>query len=130
MIKPQSYGWGKAALMIQPITTAVNNLDQAHQILKLSPANDARFFTDWSENLPELAEAEKRRLDRCRDRYFYYAEDGAISEGTVNLIMISPLLELLGLYDPPYKVRSEESVKIELSETEAAVLPDNGLQQC
>ncbi|MFE4104892.1 hypothetical protein ACFVKH_01295 [Almyronema epifaneia S1] len=106
MIKPQSYGWGKATLMIQtlPVTKAMTSLSQAHQILKLSPANDARFFTDWFENLPELTEAEKRRLDRYRDRYFYYAEDGAISEGTVNLIIISPLLEVLGLYDPPFSL--------------------------
>ncbi|WP_377960612.1 hypothetical protein [Almyronema epifaneia] len=92
--------------MIQtlPVTKAMTSLSQAHQILKLSPANDARFFTDWFENLPELTEAEKRRLDRYRDRYFYYAEDGAISEGTVNLIIISPLLEVLGLYDPPFSL--------------------------
>jgi len=36
-------------------------------------------------------------------------------------MMISPLLELLNLYDPPYKVRAEKHVYVEL-ETEDTVL--------
>lgn len=98
------------------VTKAMTSLSQVHQRLKLNPARELAFFPDWFENLPDLTEQEKSLLDRYRDRYFYYAEDGAISEGTVNLIMVAPLLELLGLYDPPYKVRSEEPVRVELTD--------------
>lgn len=97
------------------VTKAMTSLSQAHQLLQVRPAQADDFFCEWFESLPTLTEEEKALLDRYRDRYFYYAEDGAISEGTVNLIMVAPLLELLGLYDPPYKIRSEEPVKIELA---------------
>lgn len=100
------------------VTKAMTSLSQAHQLLQLSAAQDPAFFTDWFGNLPNLTTQEKSLLDRYRDRYFYYAEDGAISEGTVNLIMVAPLLELLGLYDPPYKIRSEEPVRIDLTDND------------
>lgn len=103
------------------VTKAMTSLSQAHQLLQLSPAQDPAFFTDWFENLPDLIEQEKSLLDHYRDRYFYYAEDGAISEGTVNLIMMAPLLELLKLYDPPYKIRSEEPVRIELADKDTVL---------
>ncbi|MEO0987719.1 MAG: type I restriction endonuclease subunit R [Cyanobacteria bacterium J06639_14] len=99
----------------------MTSLTQAHQLLKVSPATDSAFFSAWYENLPSLSEQEKQLLDRYRDRYFYYAEDGAISEGTVNLIMIAPLLELLKLYDSPYKIRSEEPVRITLADEETVL---------
>ncbi|MEL6382054.1 MAG: type I restriction endonuclease subunit R [Cyanobacteria bacterium J06626_18] len=98
------------------VTKAMTSLSQAYELLQLSPAQDPAFFPDWFENLPDLTEQEKSLLDKYRDRYFYYAEDGAISEGTVNLIMVAPLLELLELYDPPYKIRSEKPVRVELKD--------------
>jgi hypothetical protein len=61
-----------------------------------------------------LSEPEKRVLDRLRDRYRYYQSDGSITEGTVNLILLAPLLELPGLCDPPYKIASEKFVRIEI----------------
>jgi hypothetical protein len=39
---------------------------------------------------------ECQTLDRLKTRYLNYAECGSIKEGTVNFIMLSPLLELLG----------------------------------
>ena len=45
-----------------------------------------------------------------------YAADGAITEGTVNIIMVSPLLELMGLCDPPFKIRGEKYVKVEIED--------------
>ncbi len=103
------------------VTIAMTSLSQAHQLLRLNPTQDSGFFTGWFENLPDLTEQEKSLLDRYRDRYFYYAEDGAISEGTVNLILVAPLLELLKLYDPPYKIRSEQPVRIELLDADVVL---------
>jgi hypothetical protein len=84
------------------LTKAITNLQEAHERLDVSPASDVNFFTEWLEALPELSTSEKRVLDRLRDRYRYYQSDGSITEGTVNLILLAPLLELLGLCDPPY----------------------------
>jgi hypothetical protein len=37
-------------------------------------------------------------------------------EGAVNFIVIAPLLELAGFYDPPFHLRSEASVRVEFAD--------------
>ncbi|MGA7936255.1 MAG: hypothetical protein WCA35_22060 [Kovacikia sp.] len=59
---------------------------------------------------------EQARLDRLKQRCLYYADSGAITKGTVNLILLSPLLETLGFIDPPYQVRGEEYVRFEIED--------------
>ncbi len=96
------------------INKTITNLYEAHQKLGLTPTTDSNFFTEWLEEFPELNDAEQQFLDRLKNRYRYYEADGAITEGTVNFIMLSPLLELLGLCDPPFKIRSEKFVQVEI----------------
>ena len=97
------------------VTDAITDIHQARQILNLQPAPDQAFFPEWQLGLPDLSELEKVHLDRLRDRYLYYAADGSISEGTVNTVMISPLLELLGFFDRPFKVRGEAFVRLTIA---------------
>ena len=96
------------------ITKAITNLNEAHTKFNLSQTNESEFFTEWFEDLPELTDSEKASLNRLKSRYLYYAVDGSITEGTVNIIMLSPLLELMGLCDPPFKIQSEKLVKVEI----------------
>ncbi|MBD2198144.1 MULTISPECIES: type I restriction endonuclease subunit R [Calothrix] len=96
------------------ITKAITNLNEVHNKFNLIQTSGLDFFTEWCENLPELSESEKAYLNRLKSRYLYYAADGAITEGTINIIMLSPLLELIGLCDPPFKIKSEELVKVEI----------------
>jgi predicted type IV restriction endonuclease len=98
------------------ITKAITNLTEAHTKLGISPSSDATFFSEWQEPLPSLSDAEKARLDHLKQRYLYYADSGAITEGTVNLILLSPLLETLGFIDPPYQVRGEKYVRFEIED--------------
>ena len=96
------------------VTTAITNLNEAHQRLNLTPTNRADFFTEWQGELPDLLQDEIDTLDRLKARYRYYQADGAITESTVDFILVSPLLELLGLCDPPYKLRGEKYISIEI----------------
>jgi len=96
------------------ITKAITNLNEAQQKFNITQTNDPQFFTEWLNDLPELTEAEKNLLDRLKNRYLYYTADGFILEATVNIITLSPLLELLGFCDPPFKIRGEKFVKIEI----------------
>ncbi len=98
------------------ITKAITNLNEAHSKFNLRQSTDPLFFREWFEDLPEISESEKQFLNRLKNRYFYYAADGAITEGTINIIMLSPLIELLGMCDPPFKIRGEEAVKVELED--------------
>lgn len=96
------------------ITKAITNLNDAQEKFNLSQSADPQFFNEWREELLELTDIEKASLDKLKTRYLYYAADGFILEGTVNLITLSPLLELLGLYDSPFKVQAEKLVKVEI----------------
>jgi hypothetical protein len=103
--------------MVQTIgvTQAITNLNEAHRKLALTPSHDPAFFTEWLEPLPALSTLEKAQLDRLKQRYFYYAADGAITESTIDVVMVSPLLELLGWCDAPFKIRGEKLVKIKIN---------------
>ncbi len=98
------------------VTKAITNLTEAHARLGISPSPDATFFSEWKASLPALTDPEQAKLDQLKQRYLYYADSGAITEGTVNLILLSPLLETLGFIDPPYQVRSEKYVRFEIED--------------
>ena len=98
------------------ITKAITNLTEAHARLGIMPSPDAVFFTEWKAPLPPLTDTEKARLDHLKQRYLHYTDSGAITEGTVNLILLSPLLETLGFIDPPYQVRSEKYIRFEIED--------------
>ncbi|BDA74102.1 hypothetical protein CAL7716_082680 [Calothrix sp. PCC 7716] len=94
----------------------ITNLTGATEKLGVLPSSDATFFTEWKAPLPTLTDAEKVRLEHLKQRYLYYADSGAITKGTVNLIVLSPLLETLGFFDPPYQVRSEKYIQFEIED--------------
>ena len=96
------------------ITKAITNLNEAHDKFNLSQTADTQFFTEWFEDLPEITDSEKEFLNRLKNRYLYYAADGEITEGTIDRIMVSPLLDLIGLFDLPFKIRGEKFVKVEI----------------
>jgi len=98
------------------VTKAITNLNEAHTKLGILPSHDANFFTEWKDALPALTAEQKATLDRLKQRYLYYADSGAITEGTVNLILLAPLLETLGLMDSPYQVRGEKYVRFEIED--------------
>lgn len=100
------------------VTKAITNLNIAKQTFQIEQAENPDFFPEWQFNESTLSELEQAFLDRLKQRYQYYQEDGAITESTVNLILVSPLLEYLGLCDPPYKIRGERYVKIEIEDGE------------
>lgn len=95
------------------VTQAVKTLREAHELFNLRKA-DATFFPEWQGELPELTDLEKAELAHLKDRYLHYLEDGEISEGTANFIMLSPLFNSLGLCDPPYRIAGEQWTKLSL----------------
>ncbi len=108
-------------VQIVAITEAILTLNDVQEKFQLSQTTDSQFFPEWFESLPELTDTEKELLNRLKNRFLYYVANGAITEGTINLIMVSPLLELLGLFDPPWRVRGEAYVKVELEDEDTVL---------
>lgn len=103
------------------ITEAILTLNDVQEKFNLSQTTDFQFFPEWFEGLPELTDTEKESLNRLKNRFLYYVANGAITEGTINLIMVSPLLEMVQLFDPPFKVWGEASVKVELEDEDTVL---------
>jgi hypothetical protein len=98
------------------ITDYIDSLAEAEARFNLSHNDDPAFFTEWLSDLPELSAAEKQRLDLIKQRYLYHRQYGHLLEGAVNFIVISPLLEMAGFYDPPFRLRSEASIRLEVED--------------
>ncbi|MBA3920756.1 MAG: type I restriction endonuclease subunit R [Nostocaceae cyanobacterium] len=104
------------------ITEAIKSLSEVESRFNLRRTEDEQFFTEWYENLPELTVDEKAFLDIIRRRYLDHFADGNLTEGTVTLLIGSPLLEKAGFYDYPFKMQGEASVEIIFDDDENADL--------
>lgn len=105
------------------ITDAITTLAEAEQRFGLSRTEAEAFFLEWQDattELPaaQLSAAEQQALDELRRRYLYQRSAGQLLEGTVMLLLTSPLLAIAGFYDPPFRVRAEESVALVLEDAE------------
>jgi hypothetical protein len=100
------------------ITDAIKTLAEAERRFGLGRSEDAAFFPEWRSDLPELTAAETMDLGELRRRYLYQRSEGQLLEGTVTLLMVAPLLTAAGFYDPPFRVRAEESVQLDLGDRE------------
>ncbi|MDJ0659252.1 MAG: type I restriction enzyme HsdR N-terminal domain-containing protein [Crocosphaera sp.] len=100
------------------ISQGITSLTEIHFKFNLTRTQKTDFFREWTDDLPKLDDREKQVLDSLKERYLYYASDNSITEGTLNIIMISPLLELANLCDHPFKIKAEQAVKIELQDSD------------
>jgi hypothetical protein len=100
------------------ITETITTIAEAERRFNLSRTEDEAFFLEWQTMLPELSTVEKFALDDLRRRYIYQRSEGQLLEGTVTLLLASPLLAIAGFYDPPFRVRVEESVLLTLNDGE------------
>jgi len=103
-------------LVQSAVTQVVRTLNDVHALFGLSRSDDHQFFEEWQGELPGLNDLERASLDRVRKRFRYHREAGQVTEGMVNAIVVSPLLELVGFYDPPFRLRSEMTVEVKTNQ--------------
>lgn len=103
---------------VTAITQAITSLREAETRFGLVRIESEEFFPEWSSELPQIPEAEKASIDVVRRRYLYHRGEGDLLEGTVMLLVLSPLLALSGFYDPPFRIKAESSVDLVLDDGE------------
>ncbi|MDZ7959255.1 MAG: type I restriction endonuclease subunit R [Aulosira sp. DedQUE10] len=103
------------------ITDTIKSLSDLQTRCNLRQADDDRFFREWIDNLPELNPQEQVGIARIKQRYDYHRVDGLLLEGTINLLVVSPLLEVAGFLDPPFRIRSPYGIALELDEPEETI---------
>jgi hypothetical protein len=103
------------------VTEAFKSLNEVETVetrLGLTRQDDRSFFGEWQTDLPELSLQENDRLRLLHQRLRYHRGDGDLLEGAVVLLVVSPLLELAGFYDPPFKIKVEVGVDLTIDDGE------------
>jgi hypothetical protein len=108
--------------MVQTVAIAENiTLKYLREHFRLQRSEAQEFFPEWQEQLPELTIADQVFLERIRTRYYYQLDEGTLLEEGVKIMMMAPLLDVAGFYDPPFKTRFETPIRISV-EAEGEVL--------
>ncbi len=110
--------------MVQIIQARDTSIYELEEKFGLQLSTDTDFFTEWTDNLPSLTDIEKQSLKRVQSNYFNLTRRRLISEEAVKMVVLSPLLDLAGFYQPPFEIETETSVEI-LAEEEGVKLKGN-----
>ncbi|MEA5617951.1 type I restriction endonuclease [Cronbergia sp. UHCC 0137] len=98
--------------MVQFIQAQNIGLPYLDERFGLQQVDNETFFTEWLDNLPEISDVEKQYLDKVKIQFLRLVRRTPLSEETVKLVVLSPLLSLAGFYDAPFFIRSESSIEI------------------
>lgn len=100
----------------KPISKTITSLLDLRERFNLTPTSNEQFSSEFTQNLPELTDTEIAILDQIKNRFIRHRERGSLALGTINHLVISPLLTLAGLYDEPFFVTTEPEVKLLLED--------------
>ncbi len=102
--------------MVQTIAANIVTLRDLKDALGLQQVQDPAFFSEWQGETAELNEAERNLLDRVKANFGALMEDPPMLENSVKMVVLSPLLDLAGFYRKPFRIETETSVDLELSD--------------
>jgi hypothetical protein len=100
--------------MKMPQTLQAKNigLDVLRDSFRLQYVADESFFPEWRDCLIEVTIQEKGQLDQIQAGYLNQIQSPPLLEKTIQIIVISPLLFIAGLYLSPFHIHAEKSIKI------------------
>ncbi len=88
------------------------SLEELQEKFGLQLNNNYHFFPEWTEDLPKLTAAQKQALERVKSNYLNLINRRPMSEEAVKMVVLSPLLDLAGFYQPPFVIETETPIEI------------------
>ncbi len=107
--------------MVQTIQAQDISLEELQENFGLQLTTDEKFFREWQDNLPSLTHEEKSCLARVRSNFFNLVNRRPLLEEGVKMVVLSPLLDLAGFFQPPFSIRTENSLEISAKDKELIV---------
>lgn len=95
------------------LTLTLTDLRRNFGVL-LNP-NDS-FFAQWLNQALPLSEFEQQGLARLTRNYTYLSQEDPPLEEVVKLVVVSPLLDLAGFYQPPFLIKTEVGTTLEIAD--------------
>jgi hypothetical protein len=105
-------GLGNEQSMCEVMAARNVTLSELETYFQLQATSDPAFFPEWQHDLPLLSEQEKQSLDKLQTGYLHLIKYSPVLENTVQVAIVAPLLFLADLYLPPFRMTSEETMRI------------------
>lgn len=99
----------EAATVPQPISSL--SLSDLRETFGLTRDRADPFFEQWLAAAEPLNDFEQQALARLKRNYENISETNPLEE-VVKLVVVAPLLDLAGFYQPPFSIRAEVSTKL------------------
>ncbi|MBC7969749.1 MAG: type I restriction endonuclease subunit R [Verrucomicrobia bacterium] len=99
----------EAATAPQPISSL--SLSDLRETFALTRDRADPFFEQWLTAAEPLNDFEQQALARLKRNYENISETNPLEE-VVKLVVVAPLLDLAGFYQPPFSIRAEVSTKL------------------
>ncbi|MBW4676857.1 MAG: type I restriction endonuclease subunit R [Desmonostoc geniculatum HA4340-LM1] len=110
--------------MVQIIQARDTSLYELEEKFGLQLVTNTEFFTEWTNDLSPLNDAEKLSLERVKSNYLNLTQRRPMSEEAVKMVVLSPLLDFAGFYQPPFEIETEKSIDI-VAEDESIIVKGN-----
>ena len=73
------------------------------------------FFSEWKIDHLVISDNEKGQLDRIKTNYLHLSKRLMLEE-MVKMVVLSPLLDIAGFYQPPFYSVAEKSIKVSIKD--------------
>ena len=105
--------------MVATIAAEKLTLYDLEKSFNLTLCDRADFFPEWTiDNLPiskSISQQEKEQLDHIKINYIHLSKRPMLEE-MVKMVVLSPLLDMAGFYQPPFYSVAEKSVKVSVKD--------------
>jgi hypothetical protein len=88
----------------------------------LTGTGDRAFFNEWQTAAESITPQEQQMLDRVKANFDSLLKEPPLLEGAVKMVILSPLLDLAGFYQPPFRIRTEAEISIASADEETGVV--------
>ena len=106
--------------MTETIQAKTLTLGDVQTKFNLHLCEDEQFFREWIDDLPEIADAEKRSLDKVKAGYINSTSYTFI-EDTVKMVVLAPLLFVADFFLTPFHIECEKSVELIVEDEDTIV---------
>jgi len=73
------------------------------------------FFPEWQSTHLNISDRDKEQLDRIKANYLHLSKRLMLEE-MVKMVVVSPLLDIAGFYQPPFYSVAEKSIKVSVKD--------------
>ncbi|NJL20013.1 MAG: restriction endonuclease subunit R [Leptolyngbyaceae cyanobacterium SM1_3_5] len=108
--------------MVQTLKAGEVTLGDLAQNFGLVITHDRQFFSEWTQASIEVTEEEIRLLERVRSNYENLITFPPVSEEAVKMVVLSPLLDLAGFYQAPFRIKTEVGTQISSLDEDGTVV--------